>query len=196
MPSLFPLPSSPRLHTFLAPSGPGRLPAGMEAGERPWLKPFVHTPAARDPEPGATRKRPLIYVYDLPPMYNAIMLQVGMWAASLMQCSEWAASGCWDEAAAGVGTATQLGVGRQRLVGGLGSQGSSATARLLPAAGFGHLVPFPVLRCSAICRLASLQYRVSKFDCVHRQFTDSNTSFPVDHWLYQPETGGKPRCRA
>jgi hypothetical protein len=65
----------------------------MEAGERPWLKPVVHTPAARDPEPGATRKRPLIYVYDLPPMYNAIMLQVGMWAAALMQRSEWAASG-------------------------------------------------------------------------------------------------------
>lgn len=50
----------------------------MEAGERPWLKPFVHTPTARDPEPGATRRRPLIYVYDLPPMFNALMLQVGV----------------------------------------------------------------------------------------------------------------------
>ena len=33
----------------------------MEDGERPWLKPHVHTPAARDPEPGTTRNRPLIY---------------------------------------------------------------------------------------------------------------------------------------
>lgn len=49
----------------------------MEEGERPWLKPFVHTPAAREPAEGATRRRPLIYVYELPPMYNALMLQVG-----------------------------------------------------------------------------------------------------------------------
>ena len=50
--------------------------AGMEEGDRPWLKPHVHTPAARDPQPGQTRKRPLIYVYELPPFYNAVMLQV------------------------------------------------------------------------------------------------------------------------
>ena len=37
----------------------------MEEGERPWLKPFVHTPAAKDPEPGTTRKRPLIYMQVL-----------------------------------------------------------------------------------------------------------------------------------
>ncbi|PSC76174.1 exostosin-like glycosyltransferase [Micractinium conductrix] len=48
---------------------------GMEEGDRPWLKPHVHTPAARDPQPGQTRKRPLIYVYELPPFYNAVMLQ-------------------------------------------------------------------------------------------------------------------------
>lgn len=48
----------------------------MEEGDRPWLKPHVHTPAARDPQPGQTRKRPLIYVYELPPFYNAVMLQV------------------------------------------------------------------------------------------------------------------------
>lgn len=48
---------------------------GMEDGERPWLKPHVHTPAARDPTPGETRKRPLIYVYDLPAIYNSIFLQ-------------------------------------------------------------------------------------------------------------------------
>lgn len=52
--------------------------AGMEDGERPWLKPHVHTPAARDPTPGETRKRPLIYVYDLPAIYNSIFLQVGV----------------------------------------------------------------------------------------------------------------------
>ena len=50
----------------------------MEEGERPWLKPFVHTPAARDPKPGDTRKRPLIYVYDLPAIYNSVFLQVGV----------------------------------------------------------------------------------------------------------------------
>jgi hypothetical protein len=50
----------------------------MEEKDRPWLKPHVHTPAARDPEPGATRKRPLIYVYELPAFYNAVMLQVGL----------------------------------------------------------------------------------------------------------------------
>ncbi|KAL4419203.1 hypothetical protein ABPG77_000597 [Micractinium sp. CCAP 211/92] len=48
---------------------------GMEDGERPWLKPHVRTPASKDPEPGATRKRPLIYIYELPPMYNSNMLQ-------------------------------------------------------------------------------------------------------------------------
>lgn len=55
---------------------PAHLPAGMEDGERPWLKPHVHTPAAREPKPGETRKRPLIYVYDLPAIYNSIFLQV------------------------------------------------------------------------------------------------------------------------
>jgi hypothetical protein len=86
-------------------------------------------------------------------------------------------------------------VWRQRLVGGL----SARTAALRRRGGLLQRVLVAwchPLRCSAACRLASLQYRVSKFDCVHRQFTDSNTSFPVDHWLYQPETGGKPRCRA
>ncbi|KAI3432296.1 hypothetical protein D9Q98_003856 [Chlorella vulgaris] len=80
---------------------------GMEDGERPWLKPFVHTPAALEPAENATRKRPLIYVYDLPPMYNAIMLQ----------------------------------------------------------------------------------YRVDFSSCVHRQFNEQNGSYPIDSWLYQPETG-------
>jgi hypothetical protein len=37
------------------------LVAGREE-ERPWIADHVHTPAARDFPPGATRKRPLIYV--------------------------------------------------------------------------------------------------------------------------------------
>ncbi|KAL4428361.1 hypothetical protein ABPG75_002450 [Micractinium tetrahymenae] len=48
---------------------------GMEEGARPWLKPLVHTPAAKDPEPGSSRKRPLIYIYELPAMFNQVMLQ-------------------------------------------------------------------------------------------------------------------------
>ena len=36
--------------------------AGLQEGERPWIKDLVHTPASKDPEPGATRKRPRIYV--------------------------------------------------------------------------------------------------------------------------------------
>ena len=48
----------------------------MEEGERPWLKNIVRSPASRDPEPGATRKRPLIFVYELPPLYNEALLQV------------------------------------------------------------------------------------------------------------------------
>jgi hypothetical protein len=35
----------------------------------------VHTPAAAAPAPGATRLRPLIYVYELPPRFNAHLLQ-------------------------------------------------------------------------------------------------------------------------
>ncbi|PSC69932.1 exostosin-like glycosyltransferase [Micractinium conductrix] len=48
---------------------------GLQEGERPWIKDLVHTPASKDPEPGATRKRPRIYVYELPALYNAWMLQ-------------------------------------------------------------------------------------------------------------------------
>ncbi len=36
--------------------------AGMGEGERPWLKDFALDPASKDPEPGAARKRPLIFV--------------------------------------------------------------------------------------------------------------------------------------
>ncbi len=41
-------------------------------------------PAAQDPPPPTQqRKRPFIYVYDLPPAYNTRMLQyrVGKWVA-------------------------------------------------------------------------------------------------------------------
>ncbi|EFN55367.1 hypothetical protein CHLNCDRAFT_52572 [Chlorella variabilis] len=48
---------------------------GYEDGDRPWTKQFVDTPASRDPEPGATRLRPLIYVYELPPIFNQVLLQ-------------------------------------------------------------------------------------------------------------------------
>ena len=75
-----PCPTHPALALpILSPRHPDppSLPAGMEEKERPWLKAHVHTPAARDPEEGATRKRPLIYVYELPPFYNSVMLQVG-----------------------------------------------------------------------------------------------------------------------
>ena len=35
----------------------------------------MHTPAAANFAPGAVRKRPLIYVYELPSLYNTLMLQ-------------------------------------------------------------------------------------------------------------------------
>lgn len=35
--------------------------------ERPWIADFVHTPAAQDFAPNATRKRPLIFVCAWPP---------------------------------------------------------------------------------------------------------------------------------
>ena len=41
---------------------------------RPWLSPHIRTPAAFDP-PTPTRPRPLIYVYDLPPIFNTRLVQ-------------------------------------------------------------------------------------------------------------------------
>ncbi|KXZ53465.1 hypothetical protein GPECTOR_7g915 [Gonium pectorale] len=44
--------------------------------ERPWVARQVHEPpAAMEPPPKATRSRPLIYVYDLEPMYQSRLLQ-------------------------------------------------------------------------------------------------------------------------
>ncbi|KXZ53466.1 hypothetical protein GPECTOR_7g916 [Gonium pectorale] len=43
---------------------------------RPWLASMLHEPpAAMEPPPKATRKRPLIYVYDLEPLYQSKLLQ-------------------------------------------------------------------------------------------------------------------------
>lgn len=45
-------------------------PAGL-VDERPWIQGLVHTPAVT----GTNRSRPLIYVYDLDPLYNSRMIQ-------------------------------------------------------------------------------------------------------------------------
>ncbi|KAL4427668.1 hypothetical protein ABPG75_001757 [Micractinium tetrahymenae] len=58
---------------------------GLEE-QRPWIKPFVHTPAARDFAPGETRKRPLIYVYNLPSEYASLMLQYRHHGSSRDNC--------------------------------------------------------------------------------------------------------------
>jgi hypothetical protein len=55
--------------------------AGMDGGDRPWLKSFVHMPAAWDP-PFLTRKRPFNYVYELL-IYNAVLLSVSTYAADV-----------------------------------------------------------------------------------------------------------------
>ncbi|KAL4452535.1 hypothetical protein ABPG75_008197 [Micractinium tetrahymenae] len=47
---------------------------GREA-QRPWIAEHVHTPAARDFPPGATRKRPLIFVYELASDYSTLLMQ-------------------------------------------------------------------------------------------------------------------------
>lgn len=41
----------------------------------------MHTPAAESFLPGTTRKRPLIYVYELPSIFNTVMLQYRMGGA-------------------------------------------------------------------------------------------------------------------
>ncbi len=50
---------------------------------QPWLRDAAEEPlAARDPPPAPTRLRPLIYIYDLDPLYNSRLLQyrrVGVW---------------------------------------------------------------------------------------------------------------------
>ena len=44
--------------------------------DRPWLKEVMRQiPSAANPQSRPTRKRPLIYVYDLPPEFNTRHLQ-------------------------------------------------------------------------------------------------------------------------
>ena len=52
----------------------------VESGRRPWLAGVVsESPAAADPPAAPTRKRPLIYVYDLPAEFNSRLLQYRIW---------------------------------------------------------------------------------------------------------------------
>lgn len=51
-------------------------PAAGLVDSRPWIAPFVHTPAAAAFPEGATRKRPLVYVYEIPPDYAQLMVAV------------------------------------------------------------------------------------------------------------------------
>lgn len=121
----------------------------MEDGDRPWLKPFVHTPAARDPEPGASRKRPLIYVYELPAIYNSVLLQVR----------------------AGLGFVLQF-CGRLGL-GVVASAAKSQCCRMVGEASLGWQLRVVQHARSPTCLLLtnSLQYRVDKSDCMHRART-------------------------
>lgn len=57
---------------------------GYEETSRPWIKGQVHTPAAKDPAPGAARLRPLIWVYELPADYNSLLLQY-----RVERCERW-----------------------------------------------------------------------------------------------------------
>jgi len=50
--------------------------------ERPWLEMHIKTPAAQDPPPALRRKRPLLYVYELPPIYNQLLLQYRLFGGS------------------------------------------------------------------------------------------------------------------
>lgn len=58
------------------------------AAERPWIAEHIHTPAAQEFAAGATRKRPLIYVYELPSDYSGLILQASTAApaAALPAC--------------------------------------------------------------------------------------------------------------
>ena len=63
-----------RRHTV--PCNADSATAGQQL-DRPWLKDFAVVPPAALPEPpaGLQRKRPFIYVYDMPPAYTSRMLQ-------------------------------------------------------------------------------------------------------------------------
>ena len=61
--------------TRRSPQAPTQHRSGHEETNRPWIKGQVHTPAAKDPEPGEKRLRPRIWVYELPSDYNTLLLQ-------------------------------------------------------------------------------------------------------------------------
>jgi len=44
--------------------------------DRPWLTPHAQNPASADPPLTPMRRRPLIYIYDLPSDFNTRLLQV------------------------------------------------------------------------------------------------------------------------
>ena len=50
--------------------------------DRPWLQDYIRTFSSQDPPPGSIRRRPLIYVYELDPMYNQRMLQYRIFKGS------------------------------------------------------------------------------------------------------------------
>lgn len=141
----------------------------MEEGERPWLKPFVHTPAAKDPQPGATRERPLIYMQVLGSGSGGAPAVAG---PSLRGCS------C-------------AAVGRQRLLLSLLASHPASPADwhrlppLLPVPPPGRSYELP-----AIFNQVMLQYRPDRGTCVHRMYSVTNESMWVDGWLY-----GEQRCR-
>lgn len=54
---------------------PGVARQGRQASVQPWIAELVHTPAAQDPLPGATRRRPLIFVYEMAADYGTLLAQ-------------------------------------------------------------------------------------------------------------------------
>ena len=76
-------------------SAPPAAPAGVhETGARPWLTPYAVMPMAALPvlPPGAKRKRPFVYVYDMPSEYTSRMLQYRWGPPNLLN------AGCFETA--------------------------------------------------------------------------------------------------
>jgi hypothetical protein len=67
--------------------------AGDEVSRKPYIRTQTVVPQGALPEapPGATRKRPFIYVYDLPPLFHSHMQQVRGWGLGL---GRWGLSCC------------------------------------------------------------------------------------------------------
>ncbi|KAG2501893.1 hypothetical protein HYH03_000391 [Edaphochlamys debaryana] len=51
---------------------------GMQEADRPWLNQVMQIPPAALESPPPTRRRPLIYVYDVPPAFTTRMLQYAL----------------------------------------------------------------------------------------------------------------------